>query len=353
MPSNTDLPIDPPIVELPIETHDNGFYDGFSRAVTIPSKIIVSLIIMWAIFFPVSAGETLTAANSTIISSFSGWYVYLVAGLMVVCGVLAIIPGSGKLRIGAPDEQPEFSRFSWFAMLFGAGIGIGMLTYSTGEPLAHFTNNPDIIRGTLEARSAESVRPAYIYTFLHWGFAAWCTYALVGLAIGYVAYRRNLPLTIRSSLAPIFGQTMSGNAGHVVDVVAVVATILGVSVTMGLGVEQFVAGLHRVGFGDWLIAGDGSASTAAIITALLVLVGASTASALSGVGRGIKWLSNLNMGLSFALLALFLVAGSGLLGLTLLATGIWDYLVTLPINSLVLFEDTGDTMRRSFAFPIE
>lgn len=347
MPSNTEHPINPPIVDLPINTHDSGFYDGFSRAVTIPSKVIVSLIIMWAIFFPVSASETLSTANTTIISSFSGWYVYLVAALMLVCAVLALYPASGSLRIGAANEKPEFSRFSWFAMLFGAGIGIGMLTYSTGEPLAHFSSNPDIIRGTLEARSAQAVRPAYVYTFLHWGFAAWCTYALVGLAIGYVSYRRNLPLTIRSSLAPIFGRAMSGNAGHVVDIVAVVATILGVSVTMGLGVEQFVAGLYRIGLGEWLLTEDGSASTAAIITALIVLVGASTLSALSGVGRGIKWLSNLNMGLSFALLALFMVAGSWMLGLSILATGIWDYLVTLPVNSVVLFRDTGDAVSQA------
>ncbi|NVE93452.1 BCCT family transporter [Altererythrobacter lutimaris] len=341
MQTQIDPPIEPPIVDLPIETHDKGFYDGFSRAVTIPGKVIVSLLIMWAIFFPVRASETLQAANTSIISSFSGWYVYLVAFLMLVALVLAVIPQSGRLRIGAPGEEPEFSKFSWFAMLFGAGIGIGMLTYSTGEPLAHFSNNPDIIRGTLEARSAEAVRPAYIYTFLHWGFAAWATYALVGLAIGYVSYRRNLPLTIRSSLVPLFGQRMSGLSGHVVDIVAVVATILGVSVTMGLGVEQFVAGLHRVGMGDWLIAETGTASTAAIIVALVVLVGASTISALSGVGRGIKWLSNLNMGLSFFLLALFLLVGSGWLGMQLLATGIYDYLRTLPANTLSLFSSDG------------
>lgn len=328
-------------MELPIETHDRGFYDGFSRAVTIPGKIIVSLLIMWAIFFPVSANETLSAANANIIANFSGWYVYLVAFLMLSALLLAILPQSGTLRIGAPGEKPEFSRFSWFAMLFGAGIGIGMLTYSTGEPLAHFSNNPDIIRGAIEPRTAEAVRPAYIYTFLHWGFAAWATYALVGLAIGYVSYRRNLPLTIRSALVPLFGQRMSGNAGHVVDVVAVVATILGVAVTMGLGVEQFVAGLYRVGMGEWLVTEDGTSSVAAIVVALLVLVGASTISALSGVGRGIKWLSNLNMGLSFFLLALFAIVGSGLFGLKLLGSGIVDYLLTLPANAVSLFSYDG------------
>lgn len=308
---------------------------------TVPSKIIVSLLIMWAIFFPVSASNTLSAANSSIISSFSGWYVYLVAFLMFTCFLVAVIPQSGRLLIGAPGDKPEFSRFSWFAMLFGAGIGIGMLTYSTGEPLAHLANNPDIIRGTVQPLSQEAVRPAYIYTFLHWGFAAWGSYALVGLAIGYVAYRRSLPLTIRSALAPLFGKAMSGWAGHVVDIVAVVATVLGVAVTMGLGVEQFVAGLARLGVGDWLLDSDGSSSAAGVIAALLVLVGASTLSALSGVGRGIKWLSNLNMVLSIALLLLFLIAGSGLYGMKLLGFGLWDYLQALVPVSLTLFPSTG------------
>jgi len=342
-----DAPIDPPLVDLPINTHDRGFYDGFSRAVTIPSKIIVSLIIMWAIFFPVSANETLSAANSTIISTFSGWYVYLVAAVMLTALVLAVIPQSGNLRIGNPGEEPEFGRFSWFAMLFGAGIGIGMLTYSTGEPLSHFQNNPDIIRGLIEPASPEAVRPAYIYTFLHWGLAAWATYGLVGLAIGYVAYRRGLPLTIRSALAPLFGRVMSGGAGHVVDIVAVVATILGVAVTMGIGVEQFVAGLARLGLGDWLLDAEGSSTPLAIIVSLVVLVGASTLSALSGVGKGIKWLSNINMGLSFALLLLFAIVGAGFYGLELLGVGIYDYIRTLPYNALTLFQggsEMGDAL---------
>ncbi len=340
-------PIDPPLVDLPINTHDSGFYDGFSRSVTIPAKIIVSLIIMWAIFFPVSANETLAAANNTIISTFAGWYVYLVAIVMLIALALAIIPQSGSLRIGNPGEEPEFGRFSWFAMLFGAGIGIGMLTYSTGEPLAHFQNNPDIIRGVVEPASQEAIRPAYIYTFLHWGLAAWGTYGLVGLAIGYVSYRRNLPLTIRSALAPLFGRLMSGPFGHVVDVVAVVATILGVAVTMGLGVEQFVAGLYRLGFGDWLVDAEGSSTPAAIIISLVVLVGASTLSALSGVGKGIKWLSNLNLGLSLILLALFVVMGAGLFGLELLGVALYDYLRTLPQTAFSLFSSDGSPMQEA------
>ena len=353
MSSDDPKGIAPPLVELPISTADRGFYDGFSRQVTIPAKIIVTLIILWAIFFPVSANETLSAANSTIISSFAGWYVYLVAALIAICAILAIFPQTGSLRIGYAGEKPEFSRLSWFAMLFGAGIGIGLLTYSTGEPLSHFSENPDIIRGAVQAQSWDAVRPAFVYTFLHWGFAAWGTYALVGLAIGYVAYRRDLPLTIRSALVPLFGKTMSGFGGHVVDVVAVVATILGVAVTMGLGVEQFVVGLSRVGLGDWLLNPDGSSSLPAIALALAILVGASTLSALSGVGKGIKWLSNLNLGLSFLLLLLFAIMGAGLFALKLLGQGIADYIGHFIPLSLTLFSDEAPVGEQLVAWQLD
>lgn len=342
--ANDDRTIAEPLTDLPIDTAKKGFYRGFSTHVTIPGKVVIALLIGWVILFPQQASDALTVANTTIIASFASWYVYLVAFLTLVALALAIIPQSGNLRLGAPGEEPEFGRFSWFAMLFGAGIGIGMLTYSTGEPLAHFQTNPDTIRGLVEPVSPENVRPAYMYTFLHWGFAAWSTYALVGLAVGYVAYRRGLPLTIRSALAPLFGKAMSGFVGHVVDIVAVVATILGVAVTLGFGVEQFVAGLDRLGMGDWLLASDDTASPMAIIIAVVLLVGASTLSAISGVGNGIRLLSNLNMVLSFVLLTVFLLFGAGLYGLELLGVGLFDYLTTLFSLALTVFTPDGTAM---------
>ena len=137
-------------------------------------------------------------------------------------------------------------------------------------------------------------------------------------------------MTIRSGLTPLFGSALSGKLGHVIDIVAVVATVLGVAQTLGFGVEQFVAGMHRIGFGDWLLNDEGKATTAAIVVALLVIMGASTLSALSGVGKGIKWLSNINMVLSFFLLAFFLIFGSAAFGLTALFVGLFDYIVALP-----------------------
>ncbi|ANU06447.1 BCCT family transporter [Paraurantiacibacter namhicola] len=333
MGENDQKTIEPPLTELPIAVSEDGFYSGFSKHVALPSKIIVSLLIIWAIAFPLNAGEVLGVANATLIQMFSGWYIWLVGGFLALSVVLALLPVSGRLKLGQADDVPEFSRFSWFAMMFGAGLGIGMLTYSTGEPLAHLQNNPVIIAGEATALTEGAVRSAYLYSFLHWGFSAWAIYALAGLSIGYVAYRRGLPLTIRSGLAPLFGRHLTGLPGHLVDIVAVVATILGISVTLGLGVEQFVHGLHRIGLGEWLLAEDASASTAAIIVALIVIVGASTLSALSGVGRGIKWLSNLNLILSFVLFAAFIVAGSALLSLEIFGRGLFDYIVSLPALS--------------------
>ena len=341
--------IAPPLTELPIRRAERGFYSGFSKQVTIPSKIIISLLIIWAIAFPSAAGETLGVANTTIIQLFSGWYVWLVALLLIASIVLAALPVSGRLRLGCEGDVPEFSRFSWFAMMFGAGLGIGMLTYSTGEPLYHLQNNPVIIAGGAEAVTPGAVRSAYLYAFLHWGFSAWAIYAVVGLAIGYVAYRRGLPLTIRSGLAPLFGHRLSGLAGHVVDVVAVVATILGIAVTLGLGVEQFVQGLNRIGLGDWLIGSEGTASTSAIVLALAVIVGASTLSALSGVGKGIKWLSNLNLILSFILFAAFIVLGATMFSLQIFGQGLVDYVMALPVLSFSAATADGTTVGDAIA----
>ncbi|SMX22181.1 BCCT family transporter [Boseongicola aestuarii] len=330
------MPVKPPVTDLPIRVAESGFYKGFTKDVTITAKLAVGGLILWAIAFPDQAASVLGALNSTILATFSFWYVYVMAFFVILCFALALWPTAGRLKLGLDSDKPEFSNFSWFSMMFGAGIGIGMLTFATAEPIYHFGTNPSTIQGLTEGSTAGNVRDAYIWSFTHWGLAAWASYAIVGLALAYFSYRRGLPLTIRSALTPIFGKKLSGPVGHTVDVVAVVATVLGVSQTLGFGVEQFVSGLVRIGFGDWLqsTAADGSvsSSTAGIIVALLVIMGASTLSALSGVGKGIKWLSNINMGLSFFVLIFFLLFGSTFFGLTALFVGIWDYLVSIPGN---------------------
>ncbi|PZX06002.1 BCCT family transporter [Celeribacter halophilus] len=338
----------PPLMDLEIPTADSGFYSGFAKSVAIPSKILVSALIVWAISVPENAAAVLNAMNGAMLKTFASWYIYVVALFLLLCVGLAVIPSTGRLKLGLPEDQPEFSRFSWFSMMFGAGIGIGMLTFATAEPMYHFATNPNVIMGETTGSSANNVTAAYVWSFLHWGLSAWACYALVGLSLAYFSYRRNLPLTVRSGLTPLFGARMSGTGGHIVDVVAVVATILGVAQTLGFGVEQFVAGLNRVGFGDWIVMTNGKPTAAGIVVALVVILGASTLSALSGVGKGIKWLSNLNMGLSFFLLAFFVLFGSTFFGLDALFSGLTTYLIKLPSLLFTVWHadgtETGDAL---------
>ncbi|MEL7215124.1 MAG: BCCT family transporter [Pseudomonadota bacterium] len=334
------MSIKPPLSDLPIKTADSGFYRGFSVNVTVVSKIIISLLVVWCIVWPTEAGTVLGNWNSAILAQFAAWYIWVVTGFVLVCLGLAIWPTAGRLNLGVEGEKPEFSNFSWFSMMFGAGIGVGMLTWAVAEPVAHFQNNPSVIEGTTTALGADNVRTAYVWSYLHWGLGAWACYAVAGLALAFFSYRRGLPLTIRSSLTPLFGKSLSGPIGHIIDIVAVVATILGVAQTLGFGVEQFVAGLTRIGIGG-LALPDGSATTLGIIVALLVIMGASTLSALSGVGKGIKWLSNINMVLSVVLLGFFILFGATWFGATAFFVGIWDYLMALPFLSVNVYTSDG------------
>ncbi|WP_299302348.1 BCCT family transporter [uncultured Litoreibacter sp.] len=345
------MSVKPPLTELPIKTADSGFYRGFSVDVTVVSKIIIAALVVWAIVWPEWAGEVLGAWNTTILANFAAWYIWVVAFFIIVCLGLALWPTAGRMNLGVEGETPEFSNFSWFSMMFGAGIGVGMLTWAVAEPVAHFKNNPAVIQGVTTALDANNVREAYVWSFLHWGLGAWACYAVAGLALAFFSYRRGLPLTIRSSLTPLFGKALSGVLGSIIDIVAVVATILGVAQTLGFGVDQFVAGLTRIGIGGLVygveavneagesIAGD--ANTVGIIVALLVIMGASTLSALSGVGKGIKWLSNINMVLSIVLLGFFIIFGATFFGATAFFVGIFDYLVALPGLSFNVWVSDG------------
>ncbi|CRK74735.1 Glycine betaine transporter OpuD [Nereida ignava] len=334
------MSIQEPLTELPIKTADTGFYRGFSLNVTVISKIIISILVVWCIVWPTDAGRILGEWNSVILANFAAWYIWSVGFFIIVCLGLAIWPTAGRLNLGQPGEKPEFSNFSWFSMMFGAGIGVGMLTWAVAEPVAHFGNNPEVIQGITNGGAADNVRMAYKWSFLHWGLSAWACYAVAGLSLAFFSYRRGLPLTIRSSLTPLFGTALSGRLGHLIDIVAVVATILGVAQTLGFGVEQFVAGLTRIGISG-LMAEDGGATGMGIVVALVVIMGASTLSALSGVGKGIKWLSNINMVLSIILLGFFIIFGATFFGAQAMVLGVFDYLIALPEMSFNVFRSDG------------
>ncbi|HIG39468.1 MAG: BCCT family transporter [bacterium] len=322
------------MVELEIVKSEGGFYDGFNKIVTIGSKLVVSALVIWAAFFSEQAAVVLGDIKNWSFASFGPWYIYVSAFYLFVCLILAIYPKTGSVRLGKEQELPEFSRFSWVSMMFGAGIGIGMLTFATAEPISHFVSNPDTIRGLTESKTQSNVISAFKWSFLHWGFVAWGCYSLCGMALAFFSYKYDLPLTIRSSLAPLFGRYLEGGLGHVIDITAVIATILGVAVSIGLGVSQFAAGVFEVSGMSWLVNESGTPSTAGMLAALAIIMSASTLSAISGVGKGIKWLSNLNMVLSFAMLAFFLIFGASTVALHSLAFGLWEYVITLPVTVL-------------------
>ncbi|MFT4702037.1 MAG: choline/carnitine/betaine transport [Yoonia sp.] len=332
----------PPLRDLPIETASDGFYEGFNTFVTVGSKVLIGLLIIWAAVWSESAGDVLNAVRATIDANTGAWYMYVMTFFIMICLVLAVTPSIGRTKLGLPDDKPEFSSFSWFSMMFGAGIGIGMLTYATAEPIYHFGTNPDAIMGLTTGSSADNVRAAYKWSFLHWGFSAWACYAIVGLTLAFFSYSRGLPLTIRSGLTPLFGRALSGPLGHVIDIVSVVATILGVSVTIGYGVSQFASGVFNITGAAWLMDAEGAPTVPAMLLALIIVMFCSTLSALSGVGKGIKWLSNINMGLSFFLLAFFLLFGSTMFAFKALILGMWDYIIALPSMSLTIWNSDGN-----------
>ncbi len=377
------MAIPPPLTELKIEKKTSGFYEGFNKTVALPAKVLIALIVIWAAMDPQRAGQVLSDIQNWSLEHFNAYYIYAVAFYVVVCVFIALYPPFGKVKLGPPDGKPEFSDFSWFSMMFGAGIGIGMLGYAAAEPIWHLGNNPEIIMskeairalfassnivlaegadvfveyqnqlaaGTIAAidglaipRTESAVRGAYHYAFLHWGLGTWATYSLVGISLAFFSYRRNLPLTIRSGLSSLFGRAMEGPWGSIVDIAAVLSTLLGISQTIGLGLNAFASGLHNITGADWLMTTGEAAgpTTGALLLSLVVVMLLSTGSALSGVGRGIKWLSNTNMVLSFSLLTFFLIFGATMFAFELLGKGIFSYIIHLPALTLTVWDPSTE-----------
>ena len=324
-----------------ITTRSSGFYEGFNPVVALAPKILVAALILWVGLSPSAAGQVLLEVQTWSTQNFGGWYVYVTAFYTIVCLALGIWPRTAHVKLGQIDEKPEFSMFTWLSMMFGAGIGIGMLTYSTAEPIFHFANNPDTIKGLTTGLDEDNVRNAYKWAMLHYGLTPWACYGVVGISLGYLSYNRGLPLTIRSALQPLFGRAMSGGFGHVVDIVAILATIVGLSVTIGYGVSQFASGLFNISGADWLVGEGGKPTLLAQLVGLILIISASCLSAMSGLQKGIKWLSNINMGLSVFLIAFFVLFGATFFALHTFFYAIWDYLIALPAMSTTVWQAAG------------
>lgn len=249
-----------------------------------------------------------------------GWlYVASMSGFLVFA-IWLLLGRFGDLRLGRDDEQPEFSRLSWFAMLFSAGMGIGLLFFSVAEPIYHFQTKPPGFADRLGPS-----RFSMATTIFHWGLHPWATYAVVGLVLAYFGFRRGMPLSFRSALFPLLGKRVWGRTGDAIDTLAIIATLTGVATSLGIGAQQVNAGLSFL-FGI----GSGTGIQVCLIAGITAIA---TVSVVLGLDVGIRRLSELNIGLAMTLM-LVVVLGSGwieFLGAT--AENIGAYLHVLPFNS--------------------
>jgi len=320
----------------------SGFYQGFNTIVALTPKCLIFCLVIWAMWSPEHAKTALEDIQNWTTNTFGSWYMMSAAVFMLSMLLLAIVPSTGRIRLGSETDRPEFSTFSWFAMMFGAGVGIGMLTYSTAEPIYHFGSNPETILGLAEAQTTENVRHAYKWGLFHWALTPWGIYAVLGIALGYFSYNKGLPLTIRSSLRPLFGNAIDGVLGNVIDIIAILATIIGVAVTIGYGVSQFASGVFNITGAQWILKESGSPTLIAQLMALVIVLVASTVSAMSGVSKGIKWLSNLNMGLTMLLLLFFVFFGSLAFAINAFGYAVWDYIRELAQMSFTIWDSQSE-----------
>jgi len=257
-----------------------------------PSGILIVLFIIVTLV----VGEPMSKVFDqiqTAISDYAGWFFVLVVNIFLVFMLYLAFSRYGSIRLGGKDARPEFSTGAWFAMLFSAGMGIGILFWSVAEPINHYHNPP-----TGLPDNADAARNANAFTYLHWGLHAWGIYALVGMALAFFAFNRKLPLTIRSVFYPLLGNRINGPIGNIIDVLAVVATLFGLATSLGLGVQQVSAGLnHLFDLPDTVI-------TQVVLIIIITLM--ATASVVLGIDKGVKVLSELNIRLA-GLFLLFMV----------------------------------------------
>ncbi|TNE65835.1 MAG: BCCT family transporter [Alphaproteobacteria bacterium] len=301
---------------------------GMLAPVFLPSAgIIIALVL-----FTLGSGDTAKYMFDTLqawVVRTSGWvYMLGVSGFLIFCIFLAA-SRYGDIRLGPDHSRPDYSFLSWFAMLFSAGIGIGLLFFGVAEPLIHYTAPPDAAPQTIEA-----ARQAMQITFFHWGINAWAIYAVVGLSLAYFAFRHRLPLTIRAALYPLIGDRINGPIGHMVDVLAVIGTLFGVATSLGFGVAQVNAGLGHL-FGV-------PVNTTVQIILIAAITACATASVVSGLDAGIKRLSEINMALAVLLLLFVILAGPTLLFLNSFVQNLGMYAQTIIERSFKLNAYTGD-----------
>src|ERR671911_1630002 len=296
-------PFEPPSLGAAAEEHR-----PVDRVVFSVAAVLVLAFIVWGVFGTDSLSAVATAVLGGIMTG-GGWAFVLAATGFVVFALWLAVSRYGRIPLGDDDEAPEFRTVSWVAMMFSAGMGIGLMFYGVAEPLSHFTSPPP---GTVAAGTPEALDVAMATTLFHWTLHPWAIYAVVGLAIAYSTFRRGRPQLISSAFIPLFGRKRSEGAfGKFVDILAIFATLFGSAASLGLGTLQIGAGLTAGGFMD-------NVGTTLLVTIIVVLTICFILSAVSGVSKRIQMLSNINMVLAGILALVVFIGGPTVLILNLL-----------------------------------
>ena len=259
------------------------------------SAALILLLVLYAVLFKDRAQTQFEHIQQWIFTNAS-WFYILAVALILISVVFLAVSRYGDIKLGPDHSEPEYRSSSWFAMLFSAGMGIGLMFFGVAEPVMHFTSPPVGEPGTVSA-----AREAMKITFFHWGLHAWAIYAIVGLILAYFSFRKGLPLTLRSALYPLIGERIHGPIGHAVDVFAILGTVFGVATSLGYGVLQINSGFHHL-FGLPV-----SATVQVILIACTC--GLATLSVASGLDKGIRILSELNLALAVILMLFVLLLG--------------------------------------------
>jgi choline/glycine/proline betaine transport protein len=257
------------------------------------ASVIVAILLAIATLAPGASDYVFSTAQRWVIETFGWFYVLVVAGILAFVVFLAVGP-TGHIRLGPDDAEPDFPYLSWLAMLFAAGMGIGLMYFAVAEPVQHYAAPPEAEAGTFDA-----AREAMVITFIHWGVHAWAVYAVVGLSLAYFAHRKGLPLTLRSGLQPLLGRHIHGPVGDAIDIFAICGTLFGIATSLGLGVAQINTGLN-------FLLGVPNTTLSQVLL-IVIVMGMATVSVATGLDRGVRRLSELNLTL-VVLLMLFVLA---------------------------------------------
>ncbi|GAB2541134.1 BCCT family transporter [Brachybacterium huguangmaarense] len=308
---------------------------SLSKPVAFTSAGIVLVAVVLALLAPAAFDGFIEVVNSAVVSSIGWYYVLLVTGFVLFALVVAI-SRLGSVRLGRDDETPEYGLFSWFAMLFAAGMGIGLVFWGTAEPLSFFAGEGTIPPNAVGLGDEARAQRAMGQTFLHWGLHAWAIYVIVGLALAYSVHRKGRPISIRWALEPVLGKRTDTWIGDLVDITAIVGTLFGIATSLGFGVNQIAAGLAHLG----ILEESGTVKVVMVV----VITALATLSAASGVDKGIKYLSNANMALAALLLVLILALGPTLFLLRETVANIGYYIqnfVSLSFQTMPFFGTEG------------